>query len=142
MILGPAADPAGIRGEQRATVALEKIARGQALFVTRGDNSGTHVKEQESWEKAGRKPAGPWYVTDAGGADGNAPTTRYADQRQAYVLMDRATYRILRKEITLQLLVEKDPDLLNYLAVIPEKGRYGESLFFPNSDEWRQQYPK
>ena len=56
--------------------------------------------------------------------------------------MDRATYLILRKEITLQLLVEKDPDLLNYLAVIPEKGRYGESLFFPNSDEWRQQYPK
>lgn len=101
VILGPAADPAGIRGEQRATVALEKIARGQALFVTRGDNSGTHVKEQESWEKAGRKPAGPWYVTDAGGADGNAPTTRYADQRQAYVLMDRATYLILRKEITL-----------------------------------------
>ena len=67
VILGPAADPAGIRGEQRPTVALEKIARGQALFVTRGDNSGTHVKEQECWEKAGRKPAGPWYVTDAGG---------------------------------------------------------------------------
>ena len=175
VILGPAVDPAGIRGEPRATVALEKIARGQALFVTRGDNSGTHVKEQELWQKEGRKPAGSWYVTYARGADGNAPTTRYADQQQAYVLMDRATYLTLKQELTLQVLVEKDPDLVNYIAVIRmnpakfpqanvagaqafvawlvseeaqrlieafEKPRYGESLFFPNSAEWRQQHPR
>jgi tungstate transport system substrate-binding protein len=175
VVLGPPADPAGIRGEKRATAALEKIARAQILFVTRGDNSGTHVKEKELWEKAGIKPAGPWYVTFERGAEGNAPTTRYAEQRQAYVLMDRATYLILKKEITLQALVEKDPDLLNYIAVIRmnpakfprtnaagakafldwlvseeaqrliesfEKGRYGESLFFPNSDEWRRNHPQ
>jgi tungstate transport system substrate-binding protein len=169
VILGPAGGPAGIRGEKRAVVALEKIARAQIPFITRGDNSGTHVKEKELWAKAGIKPAGPWYVTYERGADGNAPTTRFADLGRAYALMDRATYLTLKQEITLQVLVEKDPDLLNYIAVIRmnpakfprtnaaaakafldwlvseeaqrliesfEKDRYGDSLFFPNSNEW------
>ena len=86
--------------------------------MTRGDNSGTHVKEVELWQKAGIKPAGAWYVTYEKGASGNAPTTRYANERRAYLLMDRATYLTLKKEIGLQILVEKDPDLLNYIAVI------------------------
>jgi tungstate transport system substrate-binding protein len=118
VILGPAADPARIRGERRATVALQKIAQAQAIFVTRGDQSGTHVKELELWQKAGIKPAGSWYVTYEKGSAGNAPTTRYANERQAYVLMDRATILTLKKELGLQVLVEKDPDLLNYIAVI------------------------
>jgi tungstate transport system substrate-binding protein len=118
VILGPAADPVGIRGEKQVTAALAKIAKAQALFMTRGDSSGTHVKEMELWKKAGIKPAGPWYVTYEKGAEGNAPTTRHADLRQAYILMDRATYLTLKKEIGLQVLMEKDPDLLNYIAVI------------------------
>ena len=118
VILGPAADPAGIKGRSRRSTRLQKIAQTQALFVTRGDNSGTHVKEMELWQKAGIKPAGAWYVTLRKGASGNAPTTRYANERKAYVLMDRATYLTLKKEIALQVLVEKDPDLLNYIAVI------------------------
>ena len=118
VILGPAADPARIQGEKKVTQALAKIAQAQALFVTRGDNSGTHVKEMELWKKAGIEPAGPWYVTYEKGAEGNAPTTRHADLRQAYILMDRATYLTLKKEISLQVLVEKDSDLLNYIAVI------------------------
>jgi tungstate transport system substrate-binding protein len=118
VILGPPGDPAAIRGEKRVTAALAKIAKVQALFMTRGDNSGTHVKEMELWKKAGIEPAGPWYVTCEKGAEGNAPTTRHADRRQAYILMDRATYLTLKKEINLQVLVEKDPDLLNYIAVI------------------------
>ena len=100
------------------TAALAKIAKAQALFMTRGDNSGTHVKEMELWKKAGIKPAGPWYVTYEKGTEGNAPTTRHADLRQAHILMDRATYLTLKKEISLQILVEKDSDLLNYIAVI------------------------
>jgi tungstate transport system substrate-binding protein len=118
VILGPAADPAAIRGERSATGALRKIAAAQALFVTRGDNSGTHVKEKELWQKTGLAPTGAWYQVWERGASGNAPTTRYADERQAYVLMDRATYLTLKKEIRLQILVEKDVDLLNYIAVI------------------------
>jgi len=174
VILGPAADPAGIKGEKLAVNALRKIAQAQTLFVTRGDNSGTHVKEVELWQKAGIKPAGAWYVTYEKGASGNAPTTRYANERRGYLLMDRATYLTLKKEIGLQILVEKDPDLLNYIAVIrmnPAKfpkantagardfvdwlvsdeaqrliksfgvTQYGESLFFPNSEEWRRKHP-
>jgi tungstate transport system substrate-binding protein len=174
VILGPAADPAGIKGEKQAVNALKKIAETQTLFVTRGDNSGTHVKEVELWQKAGIKPAGAWYVTYEKGASGNAPTTRYASERGAYLLMDRATYLTLKKEIALQVLVEKDPDLLNLIAVIrmnPAKfpkangagakafvdwlvsdeaqrliksfgvTQYGESLFFPNSEEWRKKNP-
>jgi tungstate transport system substrate-binding protein len=174
VILGPAADPAGIKGEKQAVNALKKIAQTQKLFVTRGDNSGTHVKEMELWKKAGVAPAGAWYVTYEKGASGNAPTTRYANERGAYLLMDRATYLTLKKEIGLQVLLEKDPDLLNYIAVIrmnPAKfpkangaaakafvdwlvsdeaqrlvkafgvPQYGESLFFPNSDEWKKKNP-
>ena len=174
VILGPAGDPAGVRGQKQAVAALRRIAEAQALFVTRGDNSGTHVKEMELWRKAGIAPKGDWYVTFAQGAAGNAPTTRYADERQAYLLMDRATYLTLKKDIRLQVLAERDPDLLNYIAVIrmnPTKfpranavgakafvdwlvsdeaqqlikafgvEQYGESLFFPNSDEWRKNHP-
>ena len=118
VILGPPADPARIRGARSATAAFRQIAEASAPFVTRGDNSGTHVKELELWDKAGPRPAGPWYVRYERGSAGNAPTTRYANERQAYVLMDRATYLTLKREITLQVLVEKDPDLLNYIAVI------------------------
>jgi tungstate transport system substrate-binding protein len=118
VILGPAEDPARIRGEKSVTAALARIAAARALFVTRGDRSGTHVKEMELWEKAGVKPAGEWYVTYERGSTGNAPTTRYANSRGAYVLMDRATQITLKREIGLQVLVEKDPALLNYIAVI------------------------
>jgi tungstate transport system substrate-binding protein len=118
VILGPASDPAGVRGERLAARALTKIAAAQALFITRGDQSGTHVKEMEIWEKASITPSGPWYVTFERGATRNAPTTRHADQRQAYVLRDRATVVTLRREVRLQVLVEKDDDLLNFIAVI------------------------
>jgi tungstate transport system substrate-binding protein len=118
VILGPAGDPARIRGEKKAVDALHKIAGAQAPFLTRGDRSGTHVKEGELWEAAGVKPQGSWYVTSERGAAGNVATTRDANTRQAYVLMDRATYLTLKKEITLAVLVERDPVLLNYIAVI------------------------
>jgi tungstate transport system substrate-binding protein len=173
VILGPAADPARIRGEKKAVDALRKIAAAQAPFLTRGDRSGTHVKEVELWQAAGVSPQGGWYVTSDRGAAGNAPTTRDANGRQAYVLMDRATYLTLKREVSLQVLVEKDPALLNYIAVIRvnpaklpkvnaegarafqdwlvseeaqriikdfEVARYGEPLFFPNSDEWRKRH--
>ena len=173
VILGPASDPARIRGERSAADALRKIAAVGAGFLTRGDNSGTHVKEVELWRAAGVAPGGAWYVKAERGAAGNAATTRDADARQAYVLMDRATYLTLKREISLQVLVECDPALLNYIGVIRvnparlprvnaegarafqdwlvsdeaqqiikafEVDRYGEPLFFPNSDDWRKRH--
>ncbi len=119
VILGPAADPAGIKGMKSAAEALKTIAAKQTLFITRGDKSGTHVAEMDIWAKAGIKPAGTWYVTYEKGTEGNAPTTRFADQKAAYVFMDRATYLSLKKEIRLVILVEGDEALLNYISIIP-----------------------
>ena len=89
--MGPAADPAGIKGMKTGAEALKAIAAKQALFITRGDKSGTHVAEMELWAKAGIKPAGPWYVTYEKGAEGNAPTLRYTDREGRLRVMDRAT---------------------------------------------------
>jgi tungstate transport system substrate-binding protein len=118
VILGPAADPAKIKGLKNAAEAFGKIAAAKASFVTRGDMSGTHVKEMEVWEKAGLKPEGAWYLLFADGKLGNKATTRYADGHKAYTIMDRATYLTMKKDIALAPLVEGDAVLLNYIAVI------------------------
>ena len=119
VIVGPAADPAGIKGMKNAAEALKRIADTKSPFLTRGDKSGTHVAELNIWEKAGIKPAGDWYVIYEKGTEGNMPTLREADRRGIYTLMDRATYLSLQKEIKLVVLVEKDEALLNYITLIP-----------------------
>jgi tungstate transport system substrate-binding protein len=119
VILGPARDPAGIKGKKSGAEALKTIAAKQTLFITRGDKSGTHVAEMEIWAKEEIKPAGSWYVTYEKGTEGNVPTTRFADSKEAYVFMDRATYLALKKEINLVILVENDEALLNYISLIP-----------------------
>ena len=119
VVLGPAADPAGVRGMKDAAAALRKIADTKDLFVTRGDKSGTHLKELDVWKKAGIKPEGSWYVVFKEGAKGNAPTLAYANEKQAYLIMDRATYITMKSKITLQILVERDEILLNNMSVIP-----------------------
>ena len=118
VILGPASDPAGIKGMKSAASALTRIAIMGSPFVTRGDMSGTHVKELEVWEAARIKPEGDWYVTYSLGKLGNGPSTAFANRRGAYILMDRATYLTMKKDIKLVPLVEKDPILLNLIAVI------------------------
>ena len=119
VIVGPAGDPAGIKGMQHAPQALKRLAEKGALFISRGDRSGTHVAEMELWEKAGIKPAGSWYVVYEKGGQGNGPTLRYTDEKGAYTVIDRATFLTLQKEIKLVVLVEKCPDLLNYISLIP-----------------------
>lgn len=119
VIVGPASDPAGIRGIKTATEALQRIAAKAAPFVTRGDKSGTHVAEMELWTKAGMQPSGSWYLTYEKGSEGNKPTLRHANSIQAYTIMDRATYLSLKKELSLQVLVEGDEALLNRISLIP-----------------------
>jgi tungstate transport system substrate-binding protein len=119
VILGPASDPAKIKGMKDAAAALKAIAASQAAFVTRGDKSGTHVKELEVWKKAGIEPQGTWYAVFEQGAKGNAPTLAYANEKQAYTIMDRATYITMKSKIALQVLVERDDILLNYITLIP-----------------------
>jgi tungstate transport system substrate-binding protein len=136
VIVGPADDPAGIKGNKSATDALKKISEKGATFVTRGDKSGTHVAEMELWAKAGIKPSGAWYNVYAKGSEGNAPTLRYTDQQKAYTVIDRATFLTLQKEIKLVVLVEKDEALLNYISIIPvnpkkfERVNYSATMIF------------
>jgi len=122
VIAGPASDPAGIQGMKKATRALEEIAQAKAPFVSRGDDSGTHVKEKEIWKAANIEPAGDWYVS-AGQGMGEVLTT--ADEQLAYTLSDRATYLARTLEGTdLVILVEGDPILFNpygVMAVNPDK---------------------
>jgi tungstate transport system substrate-binding protein len=120
VIVGPAADPAGIKGTKSAAEALNKIMFSKSLFISRGDKSGTHVAEMELWSKAGvSKPEGPWYVVYEKGAEGNAPTLKHTDQKEAYTVIDRATYLSVKNQIKLEILVEGDEALLNFISLIP-----------------------
>jgi tungstate transport system substrate-binding protein len=119
VIVGPASDPAEIKGSKTAAEALKKIMDKGSLFISRGDKSGTHVAEMELWTKAGLKPAGSWYVVYEKGSEGNAPTLKYTDEKEAYTFIDRATYLSLKDKIKLAILVEGDEALLNYISLIP-----------------------
>ncbi|OPY91495.1 MAG: PBP superfamily domain protein [Syntrophaceae bacterium PtaU1.Bin231] len=119
VIVGPAEDPAGIKGMKTAAQALQTIAARKATFISRGDKSGTHVAEMELWAKAGIKPAGSWYVVYEKGSTGNVPTLRYTNDKQVYTVIDRATYLSLKKEIKLAILVENDEAMLNFMSLIP-----------------------
>jgi len=119
VIVGPAADPAGIKGMRSAQQALKQLAGQGASFVTRGDKSGTHIAELELWKSAGLTPSGPWYSVYEKGNEGNVPTLKYTDQRQAYTVIDRATYLSIKDAIKLVVLVEGDEALLNRISLIP-----------------------
>jgi tungstate transport system substrate-binding protein len=119
VIVGPATDPAGVKGMKSATAALQQIAAKGALFISRGDNSGTHVAEQELWKKTGVKPEGSWYKMYEKGNEGNVPTLKFTDQQKGYTVIDRATYLSIKNNIKLEVLVEGDEALLNRISLIP-----------------------
>jgi tungstate transport system substrate-binding protein len=143
VILGPVSDPAGIRGKKDAARALKKIAKAKAKFVSRGDDSGTHTKEQELWESTGlplktenkeivkkgkkrnvsfKSPGGmgEWYFSIG---QGMGKAIIFAEEKQAYILADRGTflnYKLGRKQgLDLDILCEGDPALFNPYGVIP-----------------------
>ncbi|MBP1739873.1 MAG: ABC-type tungstate transport system, solute-binding protein [Deltaproteobacteria bacterium] len=136
VIVGPANDPAGVKGMKLAGDALKKIAGKGALFISRGDNSGTHVAEMELWKNAGIKPSGSWYQVFEKGSTGNVPTLQYTDQKAAYTVIDRATYLTLKDKIKLVVLVEKDEAMLNFISLIPvnpqkfPKVNYQDTMIF------------
>ena len=116
VIVGPENDPAGIAGMTEVTKAMAKIAKAKAIFVSRGDDSGTHTKEKAIWQAAGVEPSGDWYVS---AGQGMGAVLTMADEQQAYTLSDRATYLARTLEGTdLQILVEGDPTLFNPYGVI------------------------
>ena len=114
VIAGPAADPARVRGERNAAVALKKIGASGAKFISRGDDSGTHKKELELWGAAGGLKPWPGYVSSGQGA---GRTLMMASEMDAYDLVDRATHKQLARRFPLAILVEGDPRLLNEYGV-------------------------
>jgi len=115
VVLGPGADPAGIRGARRAAEAFRRIATARARFVSRGDKSGTHARELALWKAAGLTPASPWYIESG---QGMGATLGIADDRRAYTLADRATYLAFTRRVALKILVEGDPRLRNIYSVM------------------------
>ncbi len=142
VIIGPGDDPAGIRGEKNAAQALMKIAGKKAPFISRGDDSGTHIKEQSIWKESGiplngikkmitkkgkeqevafLAPAGDWYLSIG---QGMGAALMMADEKQAYTLTDRGTYLAYRDKIDLDILSQGDNRLYNpygIIAVNPER---------------------
>jgi tungstate transport system substrate-binding protein len=118
LVVGPRADPAGIAGEADVAVALARIAGRGALFVSRGDDSGTHSRELALWVASGVDPgpaSGRWYRETGSGM---GATLNIAAAMAAYTLVDRATWLSFRNTRGLTALVEGDPRLRNDYGII------------------------
>lgn len=166
VILGPESDPIEIRGMEDAASALAKIAHSEALFISRGDNSGTHTKEMSLWKEAGVTPNSDWFWS---AGQGMGETLTIANETEAYTLSDRATYLSRKAGLRLVILVANDSRLSNpygIIAVNPQQNpkvkynlamklieyftsyptqemigqyrKYGEVLFHPSSEEWKE----
>jgi tungstate transport system substrate-binding protein len=160
VILGSKADPAGIKGMADAASVLKKIAVSKAHFISRGDDSGTHTKEQELWKatglplktesieivKEGQKAQrsfqhpeglGEWYFSIG---QGMGKTLTYAEEKQAYTLADRGTYlnyKYGREEgLDLEILCEGDPNLYNPYGIIPVNPRKYPHVQFELADRF------
>ncbi len=118
VILGPASDPAGVKGMDDAPAALARIAEEQAIFASRGDDSGTHKKELSLWDAAGVDPSeasGTWYRETGSGMGATLNTGIGMD---AYVMTDRATWISFGNKADHEILVEGDEALFNQYGII------------------------
>jgi len=162
VILGPADDPAKIKGISNAPEALKKIAEAEALFISRGDDSGTHTKEQALWQKSGLKiekitntivkkgktreiafaqPADSkkWYLSIG---QGMGKTIMVTDEKQAYTLADRGTYIKYKfgrdVPVELDVLCEGDPLLANPYGIIPINPQKHPHVMYKLAEEFAQ----
>lgn len=166
IIVGPEEDPAKVKENASNDVveAFKSISENEADFVSRGDESGTHVKENGIWEVAEIEPTGDWYIS---AGKGMGAVLQMADEKKAYTLTDRATYLSMEDDLDLVIVTEKDERLYNQYGVImlntekhdikeeeskefidwmlSEKGQkligeygkeeYGQALFIPNAEK-------
>jgi tungstate transport system substrate-binding protein len=115
VVVGPPADPAQIAGLQNAAEAFKRIASSGSVFISRGDESGTHVKEKLVWAAAAIAPAGAWY-REVG--QGMGAVLKLADEMGAYALTDRGTYLAMKDKLGLKVLSEHDRQLQNPYSTI------------------------
>jgi tungstate transport system substrate-binding protein len=115
ILVGPPADPAGIKGSRSLMEALGRLAAGPGLFVSRADSSGTDLLERRLWKEAGVHPRTDHYL-EVG--QGMGATLRVTSEKRAYTLSDRGTFLALRPRIELQVVFEGSPELLNIYHVM------------------------
>lgn len=116
VIVGPPSDPAGVKGMTSAIEVMKKIAASKSTLVSRGDNSGTQQLELKLWKTASIDPkGGTWYQSSG---QGMGATLNIASEKGAYTITDRATFLAIKKNLGLDILMEKDPILLNIYHVI------------------------
>ena len=116
IIVGPADDPAGVGGAADIAGAMTAIAESGSNFVSRGDDSGTHALELRLWEGAGVDPSGESWYSETG--QGMGATLTVADQTAAYAISDRATFLSFGDQVSLAIVLEGAPQLLNIYHVI------------------------
>ncbi|MGB9597582.1 MAG: substrate-binding domain-containing protein [Candidatus Poribacteria bacterium] len=130
VIVGPAGDPAKIKGMKDAVSAMKKIAMTKSLFISRGDNSGTHLKEKNLWKLCQITPFGKWYMEVGQGMES---ALLMAKERQAYILSDRGTYLALKNKTNLEILVEGDIARLSnpysIIAINPAKYKHVQYVY-------------
>ncbi len=115
LIVGPSEDPAKIKNSEDVKITFKKIADSGQTFISRGDESGTHKEEIALWKEADIVPTGDWYLESG---QGMTATLIMADEKNAYTLIDRASYISNKDKIRLIELTAGDKDLLNYYSII------------------------
>ena len=122
VLLGPPSDPAAIRQAATAATALASIASSRALFLSRGDRSGTHVKERGLWRAADVEPDSEWHWESG---QGMSATLQIADELGAYTIADIGTYLAHKSPLALEIFIEDDPALFNpYHIVVANPERF------------------
>lgn len=122
VLVGPADDPAQVRKATDVVDAMRRIAASAVLFISRGDESGTHLKERELWKSAGVEPQGAWYVS---AGQGMSAVLLMANERKAYTLTDRATYLTYKQRPNLEVLLQNQAPLFNpYCVIATNPARY------------------
>ncbi len=124
VLVGPAADPAGVKSAADLTAVMKALAAGKAPFMTRDDKSGTNAKELKLWTDASVSPtatanAEDWYISTG---QGMGDTLKITNEKQGYTLSDRATFLTSKGALDLVILREGDKALLNQYGVIPVTG--------------------
>jgi len=126
ILLGPPADPAGVKGKG-VVEAFRMIAKAGAPFISRGDKSGTHIRELQIWEKAGGAPKDEDFYLDAG--QGMGACLVMAGEKRAYILADRGTWLAFKAKVGLEVLVEGERLLHNeYGAILPTHEKADKAL--------------
>ncbi|NEX62121.1 substrate-binding domain-containing protein [Noviherbaspirillum galbum] len=115
IIVGPAKDPAGVKGSKDVLAAMKKIVDSKATFISRGDNSGTDLMEKAYWKQVGAQPQGAAYVS---AGLGMGEVLNMAAEKDAYTLTDRATYSAYKAKTGLAIEVEGDPRMFNPYGII------------------------